>query len=59
MREYLKKLPPEIKDLIAEIGKVSQEAKMPAYLVGGFVRDLILGVKKNPAWDPSLFLQFV
>ena len=25
--------------------KVSQETKMPAYLVGGFVRDLILGVK--------------
>ncbi|MCG2714439.1 MAG: hypothetical protein L6308_06350 [Candidatus Omnitrophica bacterium] len=45
MREYLKKLPKEIKSLISIAGKVSQETKMPAYLVGGFVRDLILGVK--------------
>ncbi len=31
--------------MISQIEKVSQETKMPAYLVGGFVRDLILGVK--------------
>jgi len=46
MKEYLKKLPPEIKEFISLAGKVSKETKMPAYLVGGFVRDLLLG-KKN------------
>ncbi|MFA5411141.1 MAG: CCA tRNA nucleotidyltransferase [Candidatus Omnitrophota bacterium] len=45
MREYLKKLPPEIKNLIRRAGRVANENNMRAYLVGGFVRDLILGVK--------------
>ncbi len=45
MKEYLKNLPQEIKYLISAAEKVSQETKMPAYLVGGLVRDLILGVK--------------
>lgn len=45
MKEYLNKLPKEILDLIHLASNVSSRKKMPAYLVGGFVRDLILGVK--------------
>ena len=45
MRKYLEKLPEEIKGLIKIIRRVASMNKMPAYLVGGFVRDLILGVK--------------
>jgi len=45
MREYLNKLPKEIFDLICLIRDVASSNKMPAYLVGGFVRDLILGVE--------------
>ncbi len=45
MKEYLKRLPQEIKELISSAGKVSKETGMPAYLVGGFLRDLLLGVK--------------
>jgi len=54
MKEYLKKLPKEIKDLIALAKKVSEETKMPAYLVGGFPRDLILGVKD---WDLDITVE--
>jgi len=46
MKEYLKRLPAEIKELISMAGRVSKETRMPAYLVGGFLRDLLLG-KKN------------
>jgi len=46
MREYLKRLPTEIKELIRLAGEVSKETRMPAYLVGGALRDLLLG-KKN------------
>lgn len=44
MRRYLEKLPEEIKGLIKVIRRVASINKMPVYLVGGFVRDLILGV---------------
>ncbi|MDD5432177.1 MAG: CCA tRNA nucleotidyltransferase [Candidatus Omnitrophica bacterium] len=44
MKEYLKKLPQEIQGLIKLAGEVASSRNMPAYLVGGFVRDLILGV---------------
>jgi len=54
MREYLKKLPQEIKYLIDAVKKVSQETKMPAYLVGGFPRDLILGLKD---WDLDITVE--
>jgi tRNA nucleotidyltransferase (CCA-adding enzyme) len=54
MREYLKKLPREIKSLIDLARKVSKETKMPAYLVGGFPRDLILGVKH---WDLDITVE--
>ena len=45
MREYFKKLPAELKVVIAQALRVSLETRMPAYLVGGYLRDLILGVK--------------
>lgn len=43
MKEYLKKLPKDIQDLISLSGSIAQANRMRAYLVGGFVRDLILG----------------
>lgn len=45
MREYFRKLPDEIKDLISIAGDIADKLNLRAYLVGGFVRDLILGVK--------------
>ncbi|MDD5281157.1 MAG: CCA tRNA nucleotidyltransferase [Candidatus Omnitrophica bacterium] len=54
MKKYLNNLPQEIKDLIVLIGKVSRETKMPAYLVGGFPRDLILGAKD---WDLDITVE--
>jgi len=45
MREYLNNLPKEIQDLVQLAGEAAQANKMRAYLVGGLVRDLILGVK--------------
>ena len=44
MKRYLEKLPVELKEIISLITQVSKETGMPAYLVGGFPRDLILGV---------------
>lgn len=45
MEKYLKRLPQEIQNLIEIASEVAFGLKMPLYLVGGFVRDLILGVK--------------
>ena len=45
MKDYLNKLPNEIKDLIRLVSDIANKNNIPAYLVGGFVRDLILGVK--------------
>ncbi len=45
MEKYLEKLPFEIKELIRTAGEVSAQTHLSAYLVGGFLRDLILGVK--------------
>jgi len=45
MRKYLKRLPKEIKDLISQASDSAYSNNMSVYLVGGFVRDLILGVK--------------
>lgn len=45
MKEYLNKLPKEIQDLIHLAGNIASRNNTPAYLVGGFVRDLILGAK--------------
>jgi len=45
MEKYLKRLPKEIQDLISLTSDLAYSNNMSAYLVGGFVRDLILGVK--------------
>jgi tRNA nucleotidyltransferase (CCA-adding enzyme) len=45
MEKHLKKLPEDILSLIYRVRDVSAAAKMPAFLVGGFVRDLLLGVR--------------
>jgi tRNA nucleotidyltransferase (CCA-adding enzyme) len=45
MKEYLKKLPKEIQNLIYCAQDIACKNNMPVYLVGGFVRDLLLGVK--------------
>lgn len=45
MRHYLNNLPKEIRDLIAIAQDISCSVNMPVCLVGGFVRDLLLGVK--------------
>ncbi len=41
----LKKLPDESFKIIREVGKLADEKKIPVFLVGGMVRDLILGRK--------------
>jgi tRNA nucleotidyltransferase (CCA-adding enzyme) len=45
MEKHLKKLPEEILSLIYLCRDVAQGLDLNAYLIGGFVRDLILGVK--------------
>ncbi len=44
MKEHIKKLPRDIRELISLASRVAVERSVPAYLVGGFVRDLLLGV---------------
>lgn len=45
MREYLKRLPKETLNLVYAATDMACFNSVPAYLVGGFVRDLLLGVK--------------
>jgi len=45
MKKYLYNLEPEIKELIGICAKAAAEGNYRVYLVGGFVRDLVLGVK--------------
>jgi len=45
VKEYLNKLPKEILDLIYAARDIAARNNLPIYLVGGFVRDLILGLK--------------
>lgn len=45
MKKYLKKLPQKLKQIICQASEVSASMRLPAYLVGGCLRDLILGVK--------------
>ncbi|MDD5561179.1 MAG: CCA tRNA nucleotidyltransferase [Candidatus Omnitrophica bacterium] len=54
MKEYLKKIPHAIKRLFVLVKEVSRETKMPAYLVGGFPRDLILGAMD---WDLDITVE--
>lgn len=43
MGKYLNKLPLELRKIINQAGEVSRQTRMPAFLVGGCLRDLILG----------------
>ena len=54
MKNYLKNLPKDIRDLIHLAGEVASQTNVYAYLVGGIVRDLILGV---PNFDLDLLIQ--
>lgn len=45
MKKYLDKIPADVKGLIARAHKISCARRLPMYLVGGFVRDLLLGVR--------------
>lgn len=45
MKEYLAKLPREIQDILRDVRSVAVEDAIPAYLVGGFVRDMLLGAQ--------------
>lgn len=45
MKKYIEKLPADIISLIDEARAAAGEAGCQAYLVGGFVRDLLLGVR--------------
>jgi tRNA nucleotidyltransferase (CCA-adding enzyme) len=45
MKKYLKKLPKEVQEFIHLIAEVAALRGMRAYLIGGFVRDLMLGAK--------------
>jgi tRNA nucleotidyltransferase (CCA-adding enzyme) len=45
MKDYLKRLPREVLELIYSSRTVASKNNMHVYLVGGFVRDLLLGVK--------------
>ena len=45
MKKYFKRLNRKLKEIINLAAWVSGKTSMPAYLVGGFLRDLILGVE--------------
>jgi len=45
MKKYMKNLPPEMRELVRLSKEVAALRGMRAYLVGGFVRDALLGVR--------------
>jgi len=45
IREYLNNLPKDLQDLVRLAGLVASMQQVSVYLVGGFVRDLILGAQ--------------
>lgn len=45
MKEFLQRLPKELQDLLSFAADIAAKDNFKAFLVGGFVRDLILGVK--------------
>lgn len=45
MQEYLKKIPGELRELINITSSIAANQSVRVYLVGGFVRDLLLGAK--------------
>ncbi len=54
MKDYLEKLPEDIKEIIRICSQISTKNNVNAYLVGGFVRDLILGV---PNFDLDIVIE--
>jgi tRNA nucleotidyltransferase (CCA-adding enzyme) len=54
LKVNLNKLPKDIRDLIRLSGEVAQDRKDYVYLVGGIVRDLLLGV---PNYDLDVVIQ--
>ena len=54
MKDYLNKLPKDIRNLIYSAGKIAKKTDVKAYLVGGIVRDLILGV---PNFDLDIVVE--
>lgn len=54
MKENSMNFPPEVKQLIRLAKEVSRETRMPAYLVGGFLRDLLLGRRD---WDLDIAVE--
>ena len=46
MKNYLNRLPKNLRDLVYSSGEVAKKLNLRIYLVGGIVRDLILG-KQN------------
>ena len=57
MKNYLKKLPRKLRDLIYLARDVAKKEGLHACLVGGFVRDLILGI--NPSTTLRIDLDLV
>lgn len=54
VKQYLNNLPKDLSDLIYLARDIATDRKMPTCLVGGFVRDLILGV---PNFDLDIVVQ--
>jgi len=53
-KELLDKLPSDIRHILKLAGKVGDELNKKVYVVGGFVRDLIIGAKN---WDIDLVIE--
>ena len=49
-----KKVPSHIMDILVEAGKLAEKMSMPVFIVGGFVRDLLLG---NENFDIDLLVE--
>jgi len=45
MKKYLEKLPRDINDLVDSVCRLANKKNLRVYIVGGLVRDLLLGVK--------------
>ncbi len=53
-RKLEESLPPALVQLLRLVSREAAELEMPLYVVGGFVRDLLLGVKN---WDVDLVVE--
>lgn len=54
LRDRLSRLPEKIRQLLLQISYTADREKMPVYLVGGVVRDLLLGV---PNYDLDIVVE--